>query len=61
MESATLSGKRLSMIVVDNAVEFMLKAYWDTQIVSKGLMKKNDWDSKKGIPISISSLTRLRQ
>jgi len=47
MESRTLSGKRLSMIVVDNAVEFMLKAYGDTQLVSKGIIGKQDWERKK--------------
>ena len=49
MESTTLSGKRLSMIVIDNAVEFMLKAYGDTQLVGKGVIGKQDWEKKKGI------------
>ncbi len=47
MESTTLSGKRLSMIVVDNAVEFMLKAYGDTQLMSEGVIGKQDWERKK--------------
>jgi len=46
MESKTLSGRRLSMIVVDNAVEFMLKAYGDTQLVGK-VIKKEEWEKKK--------------
>jgi len=46
MESTTLSGKRLSMIVIDNAVEFMLKAYGDTQLIGK-VIKKEDWEKKK--------------
>ena len=46
MESTTLSGKRLSMIVVDNAVEFMLKAYGDTQLIGK-VVRKEDWEKKK--------------
>lgn len=52
-ESTTLSGKRLSMIVIDNAVEFMLKAYGDTQLVGKAVvggrvLTLQDWDQKKG-------------
>jgi hypothetical protein len=46
MESKTLSGRRLSMIVVDNAVEFMLKAYGDTNFIGK-VIKKDDWEKKK--------------
>jgi hypothetical protein len=46
MESTTLSGKRLSMIVIDNAVEFMLKAYGDTQLIGK-VVKKEEWEKKK--------------
>jgi hypothetical protein len=46
MDSNTLSGKRLSMIVVDNAVEFMLKAYGDTTLIGK-VIKKDDWEKKK--------------
>jgi hypothetical protein len=46
MESTKLSGKRLSMIVIDNAVEFMLKAYGDTQLVGK-VIKKEEWEKRK--------------
>jgi hypothetical protein len=46
MESKTLSGRRLSMIVIDNAVEFMLKAYGDTQLLGKAI-KKQEWEKKK--------------
>jgi hypothetical protein len=46
MESKTLSGRRLSMIVVDNSVEFMLKAYGDTQLVGK-VIKRQEWEKKK--------------
>jgi hypothetical protein len=52
MESTTLSGKRLSMIVIDNAVEFMLKAFGDTRLIGKAVidgkvLMKQTWDQKK--------------
>jgi len=46
MESKTISGRRLAMIIVDNSVEFMLKAYGDTRLVGT-VIKKNDWEKKK--------------
>ena len=47
LESKTISGKRLSMVVIDNAVEFMLKCYGSTELVGKAI-KKNQWDENKG-------------
>ena len=48
LESKTISGKRLSMIVVDNAVEFMLKCYGNTVLLEQGVVRKPDWDKNKG-------------
>ncbi|MBS7631874.1 hypothetical protein KEJ47_09980 [Candidatus Bathyarchaeota archaeon] len=47
-DSNTISGKRLALIIVDNAVEYMLKAYGDMNLVSQGKIKKNEWENKKG-------------
>ena len=46
MESETISGRRLGLIVVDNSIEFMLKAYGDTRLVGK-VIKKREWENKK--------------
>ncbi len=40
------SGKRLAIILIDNAIEFMLKAYGDTKLVGKRLSKTN-WEAIK--------------
>jgi hypothetical protein len=51
MESTSLSGKRLSMIVIDNAVEFMMKAYGDTQLLGRIVggkkLGKQEWENIK--------------
>ena len=36
-ESKVVSGNRLGMIIVDNAIEYMMKAYGDTRLVGKAL------------------------
>jgi len=42
------SGRRLSLIIVDNAVEYMLKAYGDIFLVQKrGIIEKSKWENKK--------------
>jgi hypothetical protein len=46
-DSDTVSGKRLSLIIVDNAVEYMLKAYGDMFLVQKGIIKRDKWERKK--------------
>ncbi|MEM2703927.1 MAG: hypothetical protein QXR45_12290 [Candidatus Bathyarchaeia archaeon] len=46
-DSTAISGKRLSLIIVDNAVEYMLKAYGDTYLVPKGKIKRDEWEKKK--------------
>jgi hypothetical protein len=47
LESKTISGKRLSMIVVDNAVEFMLKCYGNTVLLGQGVVKREAWEKTK--------------
>ncbi len=47
LESKTISGKRLAMVVIDNAVEFMLKCYGSTELIGKTI-PKTQWDEKKG-------------
>lgn len=49
-DSETETGKRLSFIIVDNAVEFLMKAYVEneTQSVGSGnVLKKSEWDDMK--------------
>ena len=40
------SGKRLAIILIDNAIEFMFKAFGDTKLVGKTLSKTN-WEAIK--------------
>jgi hypothetical protein len=47
-DSDTVCGRRLSLIIVDNAVEYMLKAYGDMFLVQKGRIKRDEWERKKG-------------
>jgi len=47
-DSQTISGKRLAMIIVDNSVEYMLKAYGDTVLVPLKKVKKSEWENMKG-------------
>jgi len=48
MEGKSNSGKRLAMIIIDNAVEFSLKAYVESykRLVPK-VIKRKDWEQKK--------------
>jgi hypothetical protein len=49
-DSGTETGKRLSFIIVDNAVEFLMKAYVEneTQLIGSGkAIKKQDWKNMK--------------
>jgi len=46
IDSKLDSGKRLAMIFIDNAIEFMLKAYGDTKLVGKTL-SKSSWEAIK--------------
>lgn len=49
-DSGTETGKRLSFIIVDNAVEFLMKAYVESeaQLVGSGkAISKQDWDNRK--------------
>lgn len=48
VEGKTSSGKRLAMIIVDNAVEFSLKAYVESyrRLVGKEI-KRKDWEQTK--------------
>lgn len=49
-ESGTETGGRLAFIIVDNAVEFLLKAYVEseTQLVGHNrVISKQDWERKK--------------
>jgi len=51
-ESGTETGKRLSFIIVDNAVEYLMKAYVESEarLVGQGMGKKiakSDWEKKK--------------
>lgn len=46
MDSKTISGRRLSFIIADNSIEFMLKAYGDTRLVGT-VIKKKDWENLK--------------
>ncbi len=48
LESKTISGRRLAMVVIDNAVEFMLKCYGSTVLVASNAIRKQLWDEKKG-------------
>jgi hypothetical protein len=45
-DSQTISGRRLAMIIVDNSVEYMLKAYGDTVLVP-GTISRTKWEEKK--------------
>jgi hypothetical protein len=45
-DSQTVSGRRLAMIIVDNSVEYMLKAYGDTVLVPSKI-SKSKWEEKK--------------
>ncbi len=45
-DSKTISGHRLAMILVDNAVEFMVKVYGESMIPGKVLSRK-DWEAEK--------------
>jgi hypothetical protein len=45
-DSQTISGRRLAMIIVDNSVEYMLKAYGDTVLVPSTI-GKSKWKEKK--------------
>lgn len=45
-DSQTISGRRLAMIIVDNSVEYMLKAYGDTVLVPSAI-SKSKWEEKK--------------
>jgi hypothetical protein len=47
-DSDTVCGRRLSLIIVDNAVEYMLKAYGDMFLAQKGRIKRDEWERKKG-------------
>ncbi len=49
-DSGTETGKRLSFIIVDNAVEFLMKAYVESESQLVGFGKKiskPDWENKK--------------
>jgi len=46
-DSQTISGRRLAMIIVDNSVEYMLKAYGDTALVPAGKISKTKWGEMK--------------
>ena len=48
LESKTVSGRRLVMVVSDNAVEFMLKCYGINESVGSERVKKSVWDKEKG-------------
>jgi hypothetical protein len=45
-DSKTTSGRRLSMILVDNAIEFVIKVHGENIIPPKVLTRK-EWDEKK--------------
>jgi len=45
-DSETISGRRLAMIIVDNSVEYMIKAYGDTVLVPDKI-KKYKWEETK--------------
>jgi hypothetical protein len=45
-DGKTTSGRRLSMILVDNAVEFMIKVHGESIIAGKILSRK-EWEEKK--------------
>jgi len=45
-DSQTISGRRLAMIIVDNSVEYMLKAYGDTVLVPSAI-SPTKWQEKK--------------
>ena len=50
LESGLETAERLSMIITDNAVEFTLKAYVETEqrgVGSGKLISKKDWEQKK--------------
>jgi len=47
LESKTISGRRLAMVVNDNAVEFMLKCYGNTELVANHIIEKSVWDKEK--------------
>ena len=49
-DSGNPTGKRLAFIIVDNAVEYLMKAYVEneTQLIGSGkAIKKTDWDDLK--------------
>jgi len=46
-DSKTTSGRRLSMILVDNAVEFMVKVHGERLVHNKQLLNKKDWEERK--------------
>jgi len=46
-DSQTISGRRLAMIIVDNSVEYMLKAHGDTVLVPAGKVTKTKWEEMK--------------
>jgi hypothetical protein len=45
-DNRTISGRRLSMILVDNVVEFVIKVHGENTILGKILSKK-EWEEKK--------------
>ena len=45
-DSKTISSHRLAMILVDNAIEFLIKVHGENIIPSKVLSRK-DWEEKK--------------
>jgi len=47
-DSKTTSGRRLSMILVDNAVEFMVKVHGEDIIAGK-VLKRKEWEERKRV------------
>jgi hypothetical protein len=45
-DSKTTSGRRLSMILVDNAIEFMIKVHGEDIIAGK-VLKRKEWEERK--------------
>src|SRR3990170_4580788 len=48
-DSKTTSGRRLSMILTDNAVEFMVKVHGEKLVHNKQLLSKKDWAERKRV------------
>lgn len=62
-DSKTISGRRLSMILIDNAVEFMIKVHGESLFHKKQLsLSKKDWEETKPVFSSLvnSVLPRTR-